>query len=29
VLHIDLAFPLNTTPDIKKVQVVIKGRTSF
>jgi len=29
VLHIDLAFPLNATPDIKKVQVLVKGRTSF
>jgi Omp85 superfamily domain len=29
VLHIDLAFPFNATPDIKKVQVLVKGRTSF
>ena len=29
VLHIDLAFPFNGTPDIKKVQVLVKGRTSF
>jgi hypothetical protein len=29
VLHIDLAFPFNATPDIKKMQVVVKGRSSF
>jgi hemolysin activation/secretion protein len=29
VLHIDLAFPLNATDDIKKVQVLVKGKTSF
>ena len=29
VLHIDLAFPLNATDNIKKVQVLVKGKTSF
>lgn len=29
VLHIDIAVPLNATGDIKKVQLLIKGRTSF
>jgi len=29
VLHIDVAFPLNATSDIKKVQVLVKGKTSF
>ncbi len=29
VLHLDLAFPLNTTPDIKKVQFIVKTKTSF
>jgi len=29
VLHIDIAFPFSTTPDIKKVQVLVKGKTSF
>jgi hemolysin activation/secretion protein len=29
VLHLDLAFPFNATPDIKKVQVLVKGKTSF
>ena len=29
VLHMDLAFPLNTTPDIKKVQFLVKTKTSF
>jgi hemolysin activation/secretion protein len=29
VLHLDLAFPLNTTPDIKKVQFLVKTKTSF
>jgi hypothetical protein len=29
VLHIDIAFPLNATPDISKVQFLVKGRTSF
>jgi hypothetical protein len=29
VLHVDVAFPFNATPDIKKVQLLIKGRTSF
>ncbi len=29
VLHIDVAFPFNATPDIKKVQVVVKGKASF
>ena len=29
VLHVDLAFPLNTTPDIKKVQFLVKTKTSF
>ena len=29
VLHVDLAFPFNATPDIKKVQVLVKVRTSF
>jgi len=26
---VDLAFPLNTTPDIKKVQFLVKTKTSF
>jgi outer membrane protein assembly factor BamA len=29
VLHIDLAYPLNTTPDMKKLQFIVKTRTSF
>ena len=29
VLHVDLAFPLNATPDIKKVQLLVKTRVSF
>jgi hypothetical protein len=29
VLHIDVAFPFNATPDIKKVQLLVKGQTSF
>lgn len=29
VLHVDLAFPLNATPDIKKVQFLVKTRVSF
>jgi len=29
VLHVDLAFPLNTAPDIKKVQLLVKTRTTF
>lgn len=29
VLHVDLAFPLNATPDIKRVQVLIKTKVSF
>ena len=29
VLHVDLAFPLNATPDIKKVQFLVKTKTSF
>ncbi|HSW21383.1 MAG TPA: hypothetical protein VLJ62_01325, partial [Burkholderiaceae bacterium] len=29
VLHIDIAFPFNGTADISKVQLVIKGRTTF
>jgi outer membrane protein assembly factor BamA len=29
VLHIDLAFPLNGTPDVKKVQFLVKTKTSF
>ena len=29
VLHIDVAFPFNAAPDIKKVQLIVKGRTSF
>ena len=29
VLHIDLAYALNATADIKKVQIVVKSRTSF
>jgi hemolysin activation/secretion protein len=29
VLHIDLAFPLNATADISKVQLLVKGRASF
>jgi hypothetical protein len=29
VLHIDIAFPLNATDDINKVQLLVKGRTSF
>jgi hypothetical protein len=29
VLHIDVAFPFNATPDIKKVQVLVKAKTSF
>jgi hypothetical protein len=28
-LHIDVAFPLNATPDIKKVQLLVKGKASF
>jgi hypothetical protein len=29
VLHIDVAFPVNATGDIKKVQLLVKGKTSF
>jgi hypothetical protein len=29
VLHVDLAFPTNATPDIKKVQFLVKTRASF
>jgi hypothetical protein len=29
VLHIDLAFPLNATADIKKVQLLVKSKASF
>lgn len=29
VLHIDLAFPLNATPDIKRAQLLVKTRFSF
>lgn len=29
VLHIDIAFPLNATADVKKVQFLIKTKTSF
>lgn len=29
VLHVDIAFPLNATPDVKKVQFLVKTRTSF
>lgn len=29
VLHVDLAFPLDATSDIKKVQFLVKTRTSF
>jgi hypothetical protein len=29
VLHIDIAFPLNATPDVKKVQFLVKTKTSF
>ena len=29
VLHIDLEFPLNATSDIEKVQLLVKGKTSF
>lgn len=29
VLHVDLAFPLNTTPGIEKVQFLVRTRSSF
>ena len=29
VLHVDLAFPLNATPEINKVQFLVKSKTSF
>ncbi len=29
VLHMDIAFPLNTAPGIKKLQFLVKTRTSF
>ena len=29
VVHVDLALPLNTTPDIKKLQLLVKTKTSF
>lgn len=29
VLHVDIAFPLNATPDVKKVQFLVKTQTSF
>ncbi len=29
VLHIDIAMPLNSAPDIKKLQFLVKTRTSF
>ncbi|HVO07845.1 MAG TPA: hypothetical protein VMT83_13730 [Burkholderiaceae bacterium] len=29
ILHVDIAFPINTTPDIAKVQLLVKTKTSF
>lgn len=29
VLHVDIAFPLNATPDLKKVQLLVKTKASF
>lgn len=29
VLHVDLAFPIDGTPDVKKVQLLVKTKTSF
>lgn len=29
VLHLDVAFPLNATPDVKKVQFLVKTKASF
>lgn len=29
VLHIDIAFPINTTPDIHKLQLLVKTKASF
>jgi outer membrane translocation and assembly module TamA len=29
VLHVDFAFPLNAPPDIKRVQFLVKSKTSF
>jgi hypothetical protein len=29
VLHLDLAFPLKTTPDIQRVQFLVTSKTSF
>jgi hypothetical protein len=29
VVHIDVAFPFNATPDIKKAQVLVKAKASF
>ena len=29
VLHIDVAFPMRTTPDVKKVQFLVKTKASF
>ena len=29
VLHLDLAFPLNSTPDIQRVQFLVSSKTSF
>lgn len=29
VLHLDLAYPINTTPGMKKVQFLVKTKTSF
>ena len=29
VLHVDVAVPLNATPDIKNVQLLVKAKTSF
>ena len=29
VLHVDLAFPLNATPDIRKLQFLVKTKASF
>ncbi|MEY4980461.1 MAG: hypothetical protein RLZZ352_2731 [Pseudomonadota bacterium] len=29
VLHVDLAFPLNAPPDVKRLQFLVKSKTSF
>jgi len=29
ILHVDIAFPLNATPDISKVQFLVKTKTTF